>query len=755
MDALDVLATLEGDDPTPKPQQSPLDDILQARGILEAAQEAGWEEYTHKLDGQSCPGWRIPCYNRQGQVFARRWKNASHQAGDGKKYRWIPRKPNTDRALYYLLPDTLRAIKDAGGVCYLASGEPDVIAYRAAGIHNALCWFDGEGSVPTSLAADLGEFGVAELRYFPDCDQTGRESARKVRDALRDEWLVYTALDLKGEEKFDINKLWIAVNGDPEAFRQRLAEAPELELPAAEPEDRMDELFRPGDKAAQSTDGETWFAEYVALLKTDPRLSGEKREGSIMRFHCASPTHPDKNPSARISYDKDPELGIYVCSCGEHGWTAVGEWLGTRWEDFKREKREARRREQLARSANPLTSLPPLDTPENEREGGQERILGTEQYIDPRLLDFGVDYNSIPIERILFSSDDAAELYRDRMSGVYVVSNKPGPFPFKAFHHLGGVFRVASPGDLYCFAGLSGYGKTSFLDSLTDIGRQDGEHFLTIGPEIPWWKTADRLSQRWGQMSVTESLLQDLYHYEMQHGGEARFGEAASSQRINDSISQVEFAAANWPGKLFVLDQYGAHVNYLFAAVYKSVVHLRRHRNIRINRIILDYIQLMKMPPEFFGKMTYEDIIQSFRALCGVLGCIGYTTSQVRKSDTAAVVGGKSSAKNALDQDAGMGIRDFSFKGYATMRPGFKVDADGNKVPANFTIWNVTKNSEGRQHAEVELETIWSQMLFKDHEVGGVRANYHTEKRAGRAPLDRERDADADDEEITPRKLDL
>jgi hypothetical protein len=146
-----------------------LDAALKSRGLYDAAQLAKWAPRQVKERW----GWSYPIYNVKAQPYEEmRWKS---QDGQAPKYQWLPTKP--ERAKYYLLPGALSAIEQHGGSCYLAAGEPDVLAYWAAGIQNVFCWFDGETSVPDTLASDLAVMGVHLLIYAPDRDSTGMLSA--------------------------------------------------------------------------------------------------------------------------------------------------------------------------------------------------------------------------------------------------------------------------------------------------------------------------------------------------------------------------------------------------------------------------------------------------------------------------------------------------------------------------------------------------------------------------------------------------
>jgi intein/homing endonuclease len=1131
--------------------------VLESRGIAKAAAMAGWHERTNTIEGKMFNGWAYPIPGSE----ALRWKNADPDAPKGTKYRWLPSQPKENPPRYYYLPGFQAAVQKAHGEAYLASGEPDVLAFVSAGYLNAFCWLNGEATQPPTLSADLDKLGVTLVVTFPDCDLTGRNMGKRLKETLSSSAIV-CALPAAPDSSFDINKLWIQVGFDKEAFKTVLKKAPEMEFaPAATPETPPRKPLSP-----IAPDGEKRFAEYVAELTQTINQIPHDRQG---HFRCVNPSHPDAHPSARVSYDKDSTLGIYICVCqAKVEWKTVGEWLGNRWEDWKERHPLTQGDKADAKKHQPQNTPAPAPKLVNAVElNGKTPILSpsglsTDQYVNPQMLVFTVDPATIPLDKVLHSADEASTLYAERMRGLYI-NKKPLPFPFRAFHHLGGLCQVATPGELYGILGMSGGGKcvaentiiatemglvpifalvpdmlsedefasinlsvqtptgclpashiynsgekqtititthygysltgttihpvltlnndgmkgwknlselnvgdyiaiqrhagvwgknidigeydppghmirsdhngsmnlhsgirtklslpikvdeqtayilgvitgdggltrrnyvhissadeeildevrewgervglklrhranydyifnsatlrewlksiglsgysyekqvpsiimvapkeivrsylqglfdtdgsglgrqssaieystsstvlaeqvhllllnfgiisrkvfkrnkkrgawrifihgdnarkfykdiefrltrkqetkrflsetsnpnhdmipfipevqcsraedypvlhglyhpsykklremvsvypeletliepeyfwdridskfdsgvmkcydltipdghafvangivshnTSFLESMIDNSRQEGDHWLLISPEIPWWKTADRLSQRWSGATVTQSLMHELYHYEEKHPeGRERHGVRLSDQMVELSIQFNEIAKNEWPGKLFIIDEYGVDFEYFLASIFASAQYLKQKHNIVVQRLGLDYIQLMEAPISWRQTMTYEHMIKRFKALNAALETCGYITSQVRKSDTAAAM--KSHA--AMTQDSGMNIREFSFRNFMTLTPGHKTE-NGKKRVANYTIFNVTKNSEGMK-GEVELETDWSKMLYKDHGVGQQRENAGTEPRKQRKS--RNDGIEFDDEEI-------
>ena len=203
--------------------------LLAERGILEQAEKAGW------VPGGN--GWTYPVFDADGNPLKlpdgspiKRWKNFSSHLTP--KYLWKPAGLREHCPKYYLLPGTQQAILENRGRVYIASGEPDVLAYHAAGYASVLCWFGGEESVPATLAQDLLHLGVREAIYYPDLDPTGNSSAKKVAQLLNGSSIDFRAYQLPVElgAKGDINRLWRHSGFDRAFFQVSLAPLSKLPI---------------------------------------------------------------------------------------------------------------------------------------------------------------------------------------------------------------------------------------------------------------------------------------------------------------------------------------------------------------------------------------------------------------------------------------------------------------------------------------------------------------------------------------------
>jgi len=303
-------------------------ETLARRGVLEQARAMGWNAYAH--NGR--PGWSYPVYDLDGDSSARRWKN--YDSNGKPKYLWIGGGRGVH---YYHTPDLGQAVRDAGGVLYLAAGEIDLLTFRAAGLNNVVSFF-GEALIPSGFVGWLDALGVAQLVTFPDRDDTGIKSAIKLRDALSGSGVHLEVLALPGDvgDKGDTNDLWQLVGFDSAAFVAALETCARLDLPAPTPRPKRRRARRtaaPGplqDGAPVRWDDERalWLERVVkpALDSAAPIVKPYKGDGWR---HSPDPARPDDNPSFRISYDIHGD-GVPMDASGpvDGGWRTVAAWLG-------------------------------------------------------------------------------------------------------------------------------------------------------------------------------------------------------------------------------------------------------------------------------------------------------------------------------------------------------------------------------------------------------------------------------------------
>lgn len=269
--------------------------ILESRGILESAMSMAWT-----ANGN---GWEYPIPGSNGNPA--RWKAFDSNASP--KYRWLNGYSPKRGCRYYHAPDIQAAIKQQSGLLHIVNGEPSVLAMLSAGIRNALSWY-GESSIPKELVDDLRRLEVKRVRFYPDNDKTGFETAQSLTNRLANAvgiQLEVLTLANAVQAKGDINDLWIAMPRNE--FQDSLTALPLLEL---EPVPTLQKYHQ----GAWETDESLVDAITAELRKRNPSARIKNDELLI-----SSPFRQDRNPS--FSYNIKSGLA-YDHATGQ-GWRAV------------------------------------------------------------------------------------------------------------------------------------------------------------------------------------------------------------------------------------------------------------------------------------------------------------------------------------------------------------------------------------------------------------------------------------------------
>jgi hypothetical protein len=632
------------------------DALLQARGIFEIAQAAQWEPFTAK----DALGWAYPVYNANAQPYAeRRWKACN---GTKPKYRWLWSKP--DKVKYYFLPGAFAEIVNTGGVCWLAGGEPDVLVFNAAGHKNAICWVDGEGAPPATLAEDLAHMGVTVLMYAPDRDHQGMVAAHKVRQLLDGTQITLVLFELPGEmgSKYDVGDLWVASDCDTKTFYNTLIDLPALDAVEAFLHAKQKPSAKPaGDNVKEEikTWRKNWTTEVIKALGS-PAIVDNKNE----RWHCPFPGHEDRDPSFRISTDKNPEFPWPMCTCRiqEHrdAWEQLAAVLNVDdWDTFKAIKAAEAGYTRQPRHTTPLSRAPE----------------GTAQ---------------VPAHKWVEMDSMFTQLQRE-LRGDYTPEIYPMIFPLKSLHRFGGFARFTRRQKLTAISGVSGGGKTLLLNTMMINLLKMGHDVIWWGPEWDPYEYAEQHLQRADCITMDQLDEWRLWkHYESRGIAEkmsAEFGLKKPAQAlITKSIDKLD-ELLQWPGKMYFLDPYFAmsHDDVLDTA--RELTALKRGEGRDVAAFALDYVQLAQRK----GKKDWtwaEDVVGDVKTMCGQARLHGFVSTQVRKGDSEKVRKGE-----VLKEGAAQGLSDQKFNLYLTLTPD--VDEDGGF--GDVARLGIVKNSRGRR----------------------------------------------------------
>lgn len=612
---------------------------LKARGILDAATEAGW---TYS-EWRGMPGWIIPLYQGNGKRWhlpdgrpAQRWKNFDSsakpkalwgypdQGGDDVK------KP--DGCDYYWIPGAIAAIAASGGAVHLTAGEPDLLTLVSAGIRNATSFF-GEQNIPDNLVSVFRQIGVKRVVYYPDNDETGWDAAQTLYDLLQPTGIEFTAKQLIEQVK-DLNELWQGYLNDRDLFLAILRDSKTLKLA---------NLHDAPSTDLRGTGLRDFPSAFYDAIEAALGASYKRNGGWSSPLPCvfASHEHDDKTPSAHWHKDK------HIYRCFKCGTTALAKDVAERLNlDF---------RDYLP--SRPLTAAatPPLP----------------------------------PTPPAYHTSDDALQRFIERLDGLHVQDYAPLVFPFYTLHDLGGFCRMVQPRKLIGIIGLSGGGKTSFLETMTDAWRKIGVHILWWGPEWSWDQMADRAVQRYGGLSITQMMLHEVWMSEQQNqNGEETFGERADDDLVEKSRIVARDVAA-WKGKAVYLDRMDITLDTLLDDSERMLEDQRKQGRV-IRVAVWDYVQLMQLKGVRGDAERVNLVVTRIKAFCVDHGLVGIIASQPRKQDSSSAQ--EDEEPQLLDSQSAQYMREDQFNLMLTLNP---VKRDGRV--SDEAVINVVKNSAGRK----------------------------------------------------------
>lgn len=645
---------------------------LQERGILQAALDCGWTGFAW----YGTPGWVFPLYQATGQKWAmpdsagiakgriaQRWKalDSNHEP----KYLWGYPDQSKEKGdvrqppgcAYYWLAggDVAQAVKAAGGELVIACGEPDALTFASAGKRNVVSFF-GEGQIPDNVVDVFHKLGVLSIAYYPDNDNTGWDDALKIIERFADTEIVVNVYALPDDYAWvdinDVNDLWIACAFDVTAFMDALKACQNINAALVR--------VNPVGVEQDSTD-EAW-QKYHENIERALNAIWKSGRGWSKYMPCIFGNHDHDDRSPKATYHKEKHM--YRCfKCGQT-WNGdqVGERLGI-------EKPKPRPKQETLPAPSPVNGKQETSAP------------------------------AIPI----FSSDDAYQRYRERLSGKALKEHVI--FPFKAMHPLGGFAKIVPAGKLIGVLGLSGGGKTSFIETLSDAWRQMGLNVLWWSPEWTWEEMADRAVQRWGGLSMMEMMLYETWLSEKAAGvpEEDRIGINQDQAAIDRTLDALDALEA-WEGRAYYLDKMGLSLSeLLFAAQVKIDALAKDGRKPKI--ACFDYIQLAQIAGARGDSERIPRAVAEVKAFCVDNRLVGVIGTQPRKSDSE----GAKQEGELLTAEAGQFFRDDPTNLFLTLNP--ELDQQGN-MTGNGII-NVVKNSGGKK-GKIHVKTDPTHLKWVD-----------------------------------------
>lgn len=274
----------------------------------------------------------------------------------------------------------------------------------------------------------------------------------------------------------------------------------------------------------------------------------------------------------------------------------------------------------------------------------------------------------------------------------------PVVFPFKALHHLGGMCRVGRRGKLIGVIGVSGGGKTSYLETMIDGYLMLNVPVLVWSPEWTKEEMVERSVQRYGGARMEDVYLHEVHIAEYQQGIKHGAGvemPLAMQQRCVETIKKLR----QWETQVGYIDEPYLNIHQFNEAIGATLESL----DFRPGVIVMDYLQLLAaLDSETNGSMYRLNM--QLKQSCIAHKMQGVLASQSTKESTRNQANGK-----ALDATAAQFVRDDAFNLFITINPDR--DADGKFMQSS--VLNVAKNSYGMK-GKVRVPTNWERLAFAD-----------------------------------------
>lgn len=300
------------------------------------------------------------------------------------------------------------------------------------------------------------------------------------------------------------------------------------------------------------------------------------------------------------------------------------------------------------------------------------------------------------------TSREAARLTILRLDEDVAMDGKPIILPFRSWHQFGGYAKIGWPGKLTGGVGMSGHGKTSWLNTAIDHLCKRGENGIGLMPEFDGdeyqWDRLQRYSgyDQHEPLVTAEKMMEwELWKTEKKFGipPDLREGRVLTPDEKR-AVERVSLEVEGWPGefKLFPMD--GSLESALL--LMGDEVQDRRTRGELVTYAAFDYIQIIKSESKEDDDNTYEQTVDKIKKFCMRYKIHGLVTSQVNKTaDKSARDGNK--ILNTTDMRY---ARDDKFNLLVTLNvmydeTGQMVKLAGSSYYA--AVANIAKNNKGRK----------------------------------------------------------
>lgn len=320
---------------------------------------------------------------------------------------------------------------------------------------------------------------------------------------------------------------------------------------------------------------------------------------------------------------------------------------------------------------------------------------------------------------------EASAITRERLNADNTMDGKPIIIPFLSWHQFGGYAKIGWPSKITAGVGMSGHGKTSWLNTCIDALLKRGEVGVGLMPEFEQdeyhWDRLQRYSGFNGEPLVTAEMMMEweLWKKERELGvpDNQRMGRELSKQE-KEIVKRISLEVESWAGtfELFPLD---ASLEDALLRMGDSIQARRSHGEL-VTFAAFDYIQILRSKGYDDTDNVYEHVLALIKAFCMKHKIHGLVTSQVNKTaDKANREGGK--VLGATDMRY---VRDDKINLLVTLNVLYDELGNKAKIPnTNYYagVVNIAKNNKGRTgkvNIMVDFEHLrWLDKTWESHTV--------------------------------------
>lgn len=308
------------------------------------------------------------------------------------------------------------------------------------------------------------------------------------------------------------------------------------------------------------------------------------------------------------------------------------------------------------------------------------------------------------------TNKEAAQDYAVRLG----IPDGPQPVivPFRAIWTFGGFAHAIQPGKLIGVVGMSGGGKTSFMETLADAWMLQGHHILWWGVEWSWQEMMDRTVQRYGGPSMEAMALHALYLHEKKLNKKQHLGKELTDQEQQNAV-QITYRVQTWMGSSHMLEEPVSDLEQLLGEMGSRIDTLRAE-GVTITVVVFDYLQLLDLYSARSESEKNSIALGKIKHFCSKYKVVGVVSSQVTKASSMALRAQNQKKDLDMDVESAQAMRSDKFNLVLMLLPIY--EEDGVTLTEQGII-KVAKNSTGSK-GKVKVYTDPKHLRWVDSNEG-------------------------------------